>query len=605
MLHRSSALTVFIAVVASWAALAGCTPATHPEPAPEQPAPPSGRPVDPPLFEDVTAASGIDFAYRNGEETGEHFAILESLGGGVGLIDFDRDGRLDVFLPGGGGFSGPDRKEIVGRFCRLYRNRGEMQFEDVTGSTGLESLSGGNPWFYSHGVAVGDYDKDSWPDLLVTGWRAVALLRNVPSDPALPNGPRKFEDVTAAAGLGNGIQWATSAAFADLDGDGYADLYVCQYVDWSWENHPRCSTDGVTRDICPPRNFSGLTHRLYRNTGHGGFVEVGESAGIKRGGPNSSKGLGVLILDLDADGRPDIYVANDTVDKFLYLNRSQPGRLLFEERALLSNCARDDRGAANGSMGLEAGDPFRTGAPSLWVTNYQNELHALYQFAGAPGKPYFQYRSLSAGIGVIGRSLVGWGSAFADVDGDGWEDILAVNGHALRHPLGNETARKQRPVLLLNEAGQFRSAPERLGPYGLVEHNARGLAAGDLDNDGRPDLVISHVNDSVTVLRGVGGADRHWLGIEVTGKGNDCTVGALVTFGTKDGRQTRFVKGGGSYASAPDRRALFGLGEHTAGRVVVAWPDGRKRTFEDVKAGRYYRARPDHDTLTELSIRKD
>jgi enediyne biosynthesis protein E4 len=603
MIRRSTKVVAPVAL-ATLAAILSCT-TRAPESGVETPieAPPEQR--GPPLFEDVASRAGIDFTYRNGEESADHYAILESLGGGAGLLDYDGDGLLDILLTGGGGYAGPDGKEIVGRPCALYRNCGGFRFEDVTAKAGLDRLASGKPWFYNHGVAVADYDRDGWPDLLVTGWRAVALFHNVPVDPARPGAGRRFEDVTTEAGLGSGIQWATSAAFADLDGDGRPDLYVCQYVDWSWDNHPRCSTDGVTRDVCPPRNFSGLTHRLYRNTGEGTFVEVGRGAGLNPGGPNSSKGLGVLILDLDGDGRPDIYVANDTTDKFLYLNRSTPGRLAFEEKALASNCARDDRGVANGSMGLDAGDPFRAGAPALWVTNYENELHALYQFAGAAGKPFFTYRSMSAGIGVIGRKYVGWGTAFLDADRDGWEDLFAANGHAIRRPLARDSARKQRPVLLVNEGGKFVSAPERLGAYGLVDHNARGVAAGDLDNDGRPDLVISHLNEPVAVLRGQGGASRHWLGMDLEGENHACAVGAVVVFEGNGGRQTRFARGGGSYASAPDRRLLFGLGDDVSGRVTITWPGGGRRTFEGVKADRYYRASPQSANLTELLPPRD
>src|SRR5262245_56036184 len=209
------------------------------------------EPLGPPVFEDVTAASGIDFTYRNGEDTADHLSILESLGGGVGLIDYDGDGLLDVFLPGGGGFAGPDKKEIVGHPCKLYRNLGGGKFKDVTAEVGLDKLAGGKPWFYTHGVAVADFDRDGWPDLLVTGWRGVALFRNVPVDPDDPRKGRRFQDVTAQAGLDKGIEWATSAAWADLDGDGWPDLYLCQYVNWSWDNNPKCDYGGP-RDVCPP-----------------------------------------------------------------------------------------------------------------------------------------------------------------------------------------------------------------------------------------------------------------------------------------------------------------------------------------------------------------
>ena len=515
MLRRNLNLTLLLPLLLV-AACARTMPTSN-NSAPDR-ADPVPKPIVPPLFEDVTEKCGLAFAYRNGEETADNYAILESLGGGIGLIDFDGDGLLDIFLAGGGRYVGPDKKEIVGYPCKLYRNLGGFKFEDVTAKAGLAMLAGEKPWFYSHGVAVADYNRDGWPDLLVTGWRAIALFKNVPVDPTDPKKGRKFVDATEEAGLKDGIAWASSAAFADLDGDGYPDLYVCQYVNWSWDNHPRCSYDAVTPDVCPPKQFDGLSHKLYRNTGRGGFVEVGSDAGLKPGGSNESKGLGVLIVDLDGDGKPDVYVANDTVDKFLYMNQSRRGRIVLHERGLVSNSARDDLGAANGSMGLDCGDPFRKGTPSLWVTNYENELHSLFQYQGSPGKPYFGYRTMTAGIGAIGRNYVGWGTAFLDADLDGWEDLFVAHGHAVRRPLGKEAARKQKPLLLRNENGRFDAVAARLGAYGQSDHNVRGVAVGDLDNDGRPDIVISHINEPVTILRGIGGANRHWLGVESDGR---------------------------------------------------------------------------------------
>ncbi|HEY8503074.1 MAG TPA: CRTAC1 family protein, partial [Gemmataceae bacterium] len=451
-------------------------------------------------------------------------------------------------------------------------------------------LAGGRAWFYSHGAAVADYDRDGWPDLLVTGWGAVALFRNVPADPAAPAAGRRFEDVTAEAGLGEGVTWATSAAFADLDGDGYPDLYLCQYVDWSWQNHPLCHYDTKTPDVCPPRKFNGLMHKLYRNTGKGGFIDVSREAGLRPGGPAQGKGLGVLIVDTDGDGKPDVYVANDTVDNFLYLNRSRPGAVRLEERGLESGTARDDRGNANGSMGVDAGDPQRSGKPALWVTNYENELHALYRNDSAPGRPFFTYHSTAAGIGAIGQKFVGWGTAFLDADLDGWEDLFVANGHAIRYPTGKSSSRRQRPVLLLNRGGErFRDASGQIGDYAATPRLARGVGFGDLDNDGRTDLVVSHMNEPTVVLRGIGGPDNHWVGVRLEGKGHACAVGARAVWEAGGQRQTRFVKGGGSYASSGDRRLLFGLGREATGRLTVTWPDGTEQKFDSLAVDRYYR----------------
>lgn len=546
--------------------------------------------VGSPLFQDITERSRIAFTYRNGEETADHYSILESLGGGVGLIDYDGDGLLDVFLPGGGGFEGADKRVIAGAPCKLFRNLGGGRFQDATAAAGLEKLANNRSWFYSHGVAVADVDRDGWSDVLVTGWGGVALLRNVPTDPAMPTAGRRFEDVTANAGLATGITWSTSAAFADLDGDGWPDLYLCQYVDWSWKNHPSCHYDGKTPDVCPPRQFNGLTHKLYRNNTRGGFVDAGEAAGLVPGGPTQSKGLGVAIADLDGDGKPDIYVANDTVDNFLYLNKSRPGSLRFEERGLGSGVARDDRGNSNGSMGIDIGDPERTGKPALWVTNYEGELHALYQNESAPGRPFFNFRSTAAGIGTIGQRFVGWGTAFLDADLDGWEDLFVANGHAIRHPTGSNSRRRQQPVYLANRSGKrFVDESVRIGDYFKTPRLARGIAVGDLDNDGRPDVVISHLNEPVAVLKGIGGEGLHWIGVRLEGHDRACTVGARVLWESEGQKQTRFAKAGCSYASSGDRRHLFGLGTATSGRLTVVWPDGSEQRFENLAVDRYYR----------------
>src|SRR5438128_1853817 len=268
------------------------------------------------IFLDRTPDSGIDFICRNGEEAG-HYAILESLGGGVALFDYDGDGLLDIFLTGGGYFDGPDKKQIQGHPCKLYKNLGGWKFQDVTKEVGLDGIA-----FYTHGAAVADYDRDGWPDLLVTGYGRVALFHNEPDGA----GGRRFREVTAAAGLLGSHFWSTSAAWGDLDGDGYPDLYLCQYVDWSNDKDPTCGGyyPGIPRDVCPPAQFASRPHALYRNRGDGTFENVAAAAGLRtdRADRDYGKGLGVLLVDVDRDGRADVYVANDTTDNFLYLNRS-------------------------------------------------------------------------------------------------------------------------------------------------------------------------------------------------------------------------------------------------------------------------------------------
>jgi hypothetical protein len=518
----------------------------------------------------------LDFTYRNGEEA-DHFSILESLGGGVGLIDYDRDGLLDVFVTGGGHFDGPDKQQIRGYPCRLYKNLGNWSFQDVSAELGLADVD----WWYTHGVAVADYDLDGWPDLAVSGYGQMRLFHNEANDA----GGRRFADVTTQVGLADD-SWSTSLGWGDLDGDNYPDLYACHYVNWSFENNVPCPgiIAGKTREICSPSFFKPLVHALFKNGRGRQFRNEAAQHGFQATGA----GLGVLLADLNDDARPDLFVTDDMTPNLLYFNRGDK----LEEKAALAGIAIDEQGRLNGNMGVDAGDYDRSGLASLWITVFQNETHVL---ARNLGREFFQHQSRAAGIATIGQHFVSFGTGFIDADNDGWEDIFIASGHVFRFPPGGTP--KQRPVLLRNTEQQgrrfFKDIGGQAAPYFETRQLGRGAAIGDIDNDGWADLIVSHTNSPVILLRNQAAkaqaTPHHWLGLQLAGRAGRDVVGSTVIVESNGQKLTRFTKGGGSYCSSGDRRLLFGLGESdSVERVTVKWSWGQTQTWDKLAADQYW-----------------
>lgn len=518
-------------------------------------------------FVDVTDSAQVAFTYRNGEEAG-HFAILESLGGGVVLLDFDNDGALDLFFPGGGSY-GPDQA-ILGRSPALFRNDrfrgdGSLRYANHTGPAGLVVA----PNYYSHGAAAGDYDQDGHADLLVTGYGGVMLYRN--------QGDGTFQEVSQAAGLED-PHWSSSAAWGDVNGDGILDLYIAHYVNWSFANHPFCAgLSPQQRDVCAPKQFEGLPDVLYFGRGDGTFADASRQAGLRSGG----KGLGVLMADIDADGDLDIYVANDTVDNFLYRNK---GGGQFEEIGQESGTAVNDMGTPDGSMGVDLIDFNGDGRPDLWVANYENESFALYR---NEGNCQFLHVSRPTGVSAVGGLSVGFGTVCFDFDGDGDEDVFVANGHVVRFPINAPL--RQLPLLLENQSGKrFVNVAPGAGTYLSTPHIGRGVATGDLDGDGDLDLVVSHLNEPVSVLLNETANGNGWFRVRLIGThSHRDAVGARLRLRTSAGDQWRQIKGGGSYLSQSDMRASWGVpqGASVSG-LTIYWPAGGVQEISTITGNR-------------------
>ena len=560
--HRWLGISIMLATVAGAASALVIRRSGHPDEA--RPADPSTV-ADPPTlaFVEVPIAPGTVPGYRNGEEAGE-LTILESLGGGVAIFDYDGDGLPDLYFPGGGRFvTTGETFTVEGLPGRLLRNEGGWRFRDVTGAAGLDGPVG-----YSHGATTGDYDGDGDPDLLVTTYEGVILYRN--------EGGSRFVDVTEEAGLA-APGWSTAAAWADVDGDGRLDLYVARYVDWSPAHHPECRYQSSGRvDVCSPSAFNALSDALYRNAGDGTFVDVTRTAGILEGG----KGLGVVAADLDGDLDVDLYVTNDTTPNALYRNR---GDGTFDEVGQLSGAALSAEGVANGSMGVAVVDADDDGDLDLWVSNYEGETNELYR---NDGDLWFVPVGMSTGLGARSRPLVGWGTCWADFENDGRPECLVVNGHLMHHLPGSPMPQ---PALLFRregDSGRFGTV-DGAGPYFNGLHQARGCAVGDLDLDGDPDLVIVHQNGPPALLRNDPTVRGSALRLRLEGvRSNRSAVGAAVTVTAGGRSQLRQVIGGGSYLSQSEARLLVGLGQaERADRVEVRWPSGAVDVHRNVPAG--------------------
>ncbi len=497
--------------------------------------------------------TGVTGAYQNGEAA-EQCTILESLGGGIGIIDFDRDGRMDVCLPGGGGFT--NDQQVTGLPTFLYQNRDQWMFHDRSDASRIAYSP-----FYSHGVAVGDYNNDGFSDLVITGYQGILLWTN--------QGDGTFIESALTLGIYNPA-WASSAAWGDLTGDGNLDLYVANYVDWSFQNHPVCTATNRQRDICPPKSFAPLADQLFVSQGDGQFADQSASSGLRSDG----KGLGVLLADVNADARLDIYVANDTTNNFLYLNDGGS----FTELGELSGVALDDRGLPNGSMGLDAFDYNQDGHLDVWVCNYEDEAFGLYR---NDGDSHFLHVSKSTGLTSFGQRFVGFGTAAVDFDLDGDEDVVVANGHVIKYP--QRSPRKQLPLFLENQQGRFHRVNFANDSYFAQPHEGRGLAVADFDNDGDVDIAISHVNAPMALLQNKTTAGD-WLSIQLVGiQSNRDAIGATVWLHTNDGNMLRQIKGGGSYLSTPDLRLHWGFSPQTQiEKLEIVWPSGVRQTIDNL-----------------------
>lgn len=532
---------------------AGCGP--PPAPAAAPPAAAAG----PAWFEEVAAARGIAWSHQSGHRT--RFFLPEIMGGGAALFDMDGDGDLDLYLvQSGSGLESGNKASSN----RLYRNRGDGTFEDVTAGSGTDI--GG----YGMGVASGDYDNDGDADLFVTNAGPNVLLRN--------EGNGRFADETRGAGVA-GRGWSTSAAFFDADADGDLDLFVLRYINWAPVTELQCFSLAGAPDYCSPRNYDApLSDILYRNNGNGTFTDVSQSAGLHAAFGN---GLGVVVSDVNRDGRPDVFVANDAMPNQLWINLGQ-GR--FEDQALVRGTAVDEDGTVKSGMGVDAKDVDDDGDEDLLVVNLDGESDSFYRNDGK----FFSDATAAVGLRSASRPFTRFGTAWMDFDNDGWLDLYQANGRVGQQAerYGNDPYAEPSLLYRGSSAGRFEEVRPRGGTASLLTASSRAAAFGDIDNDGGVDIVVVNRDHAPYLLRNVAPSRGQWVAFRVLEPNGRDSVGAEVTMSVGERTITRGVRTAYSYLASNDPRVHVGLGTRT--RVVnvrVRWPDGVVERFGDFPAG--------------------
>jgi enediyne biosynthesis protein E4 len=519
------------------------------------------------LFVDVTEKLGIRWTHVNGA-TPEKY-LIETMGGGAAFLDYNRDGRLDIFLVDSGCHKFSSNCKPSGN--ALYRQNADGTFTDVTQAAGLA----GNPT-YGMGVAVGDFDNDGYPDIYVTGFPHNVLYHN--------NGNGTFTDVTAKAGVASS-GWSTSAAWFDYNHDGLPDLFVGRYMDWDYDKNEFCGERRPGyRAYCHPDQFKAISSRLFRNNGDGTFTDVTEKAGVGLEG----KALGVVAFDFNHDGWLDLYVANDAVRNYLFRNNRDG---TFTEIALEAEVAYGTHGKPESGMGVDATDVDGDGLPELWVTNIDYQPNNLFHNEGDGS---FNDITYQARLGSMALLFSGFGTRFVDYDNSGKLGMVVANGHPLDNInlFHDAVTAAERPFLIENKGNAtFEEVGQQHGEIFSRKLNGRGLAMGDFDNDGDEDFLLVQSGGPPVLLRNEGGNRNAWIGVELAGKasGRDA-IGAVVTVYAAGKKQVRELVGGASYCSASDLRLLFGLGTtEKVEKVEVRWPTGAVSNLANVDSRRYYR----------------